>query len=77
MGLGVSKHILQASKWYRKAAEWGNIDAQDHLNRVSALIAKENAERTATEIAKKEAEEPQWLKAYDDRSHLFFGRRQG
>jgi hypothetical protein len=36
-GLGLTKDILQASEWYRKAAEQGNIDAQNHLKRLSAL----------------------------------------
>ena len=58
LGLGVTKDPLQASEWYRKAAEQGNIDAQNHLKRLSALMAKRNAEENATaEAARKEQAE--------------------
>ncbi len=57
MGLGVTKDALQASEWYRKAAEQGNIVAQNNLEKLAALIAKEEAEEhTAAEAARKEAE---------------------
>jgi TPR repeat protein len=49
---------LQASEWYRKAAEQGNTDAQNYLNKLSLLIAKENAEEKATaEAVRKETAE--------------------
>jgi TPR repeat protein len=43
----VTRDILQASDWYRKAAEQGDVVAQDKLEILSALIAKEKAEENA------------------------------
>jgi TPR repeat protein len=49
-GLGVTKDILQASQWYRKAAEQGNIDAQNHLKRLEENATTETVRREAEKV---------------------------
>jgi TPR repeat protein len=56
MGLGIATDILQASKWYQKAAEQGDVVAQSKLDQLSAVITKEKSrENTEAEETRKEA----------------------
>ena len=58
MGLGVAKDILQASEWYQKAAEQGDVVAQSKLEKLSVAIADEKKmENAEAEAARKEAGE--------------------
>ena len=46
-GTGVEKNAEEAAKWYRKAADNGNADAQNNLGVMSEQLPRATAARTA------------------------------
>jgi TPR repeat protein len=43
-GDGISRNLVIASKWYRKAAEQGNSFANEKLEKIVDLIGKQKKE---------------------------------